>query len=154
MSQAKPKAKPKARRRGPSGAARGGGDTTDRLALLADALRAHPEKPVAPRTAKLLAAGLAKMAQKVVEEAAEVAIDAVRMERDAVVRESADLLYNLTVLLTEMRIHPSEVWEEMDRRRAALGIAEKLPKPISEESPGDLRPLDPDAAPPEASQGS
>jgi phosphoribosyl-ATP pyrophosphohydrolase len=77
------------------------------------------------------------MAQKVVEEAAEVAIDAVRAERDAVVRESADLLYNLTVLLTELDIHPSEVWHEMDRRREILGIAEKLPKPIGEEKPED-----------------
>ena len=109
----------------------------DRLALLAEALRAHPESPVTPRTAKLLAAGIAKMAQKVVEEAAEVAIDAVRAEREAVIHESADLLYNLTVLLTELGIHPREVWQEMDRRREAFGIAEKLPKPICEGKAGD-----------------
>jgi phosphoribosyl-ATP pyrophosphohydrolase len=100
----------------------------DRLAVLAAALRAHPATQLTPRTARLMAAGVAKMAQKVVEEAAEVAIDAVRLERDAVVRESADLFYNLTVLLTALDIDPSEIWAEMDRRQELLGIAEKLPK--------------------------
>ena len=46
------------------------------------------------RTSKLLFGGTAKMAQKVIEEAAE----------------------------------PNDVWNEMDRREALLGIAEKLPK--------------------------
>ncbi len=131
MSSSKSQAKSKTKRQpAPDTLARAAAQGTDRLALLAEALRAHPETPVTPRTAKLLAAGVAKMAQKVVEEAAEVAIDAVRAEREAVVRESADLLYNLTVLLTELGIHPSEVWQEMDRRREAYGIAEKLPKPV------------------------
>ncbi len=130
MSSTKSQAKSKAKRQpAPDRLAGTAAQGVDRLALLAEALRAHPETPVTPRTAKLLAAGVAKMAQKVVEEAAEVAIDAVRAEREAVVRESADLLYNLTVLLTELGIHPSEVWQEMDRRREAYGIAEKLPKP-------------------------
>ena len=73
------------------------------------------------------------MAQKVVEEAAEIAIDAVRGERGAVVREGADLLYNLTVLLSELGIEPAEVWAEMDRRHAAYGIAEKIPKASDKE---------------------
>lgn len=72
--------------------------------------------------------GIAKMAQKVVEEAAEVAIDAVRLQRLAVVNESVDLLYNLIVLWHEFEISPAEVWSEMDRREEVIGMIEKLPK--------------------------
>ena len=81
-----------------------------------------------PRTTKLLTAGIPKMAQKLVEEAAETAIEAVREQRSTFVNESADLLYNLVVLWTELGVAPAEVWAEMDRREAMLGLAEKLPK--------------------------
>ena len=84
------------------------------------------------RTAKLLAAGRAKMAQKLGEEAVEVAIDAMRDDRSAVVAESADVMYHLVVLWTEMGISPDDVWAEMARREAMQGIAEKLPKDSSE----------------------
>jgi len=81
-----------------------------------------------PRTARLLAAGLPRIAQKLAEEATEVVIEAVRGERSAVVNESVDLLYNLVVLWSELGIAVSEIWAEMDRRQALLGLAEKLPK--------------------------
>jgi phosphoribosyl-ATP pyrophosphohydrolase len=84
--------------------------------------------PSASRTAKLLAAGRPKMAQKLGEEAVEVAIEAARDGRPAVVQESADLLYHLVVLWADMGIAPAEVWAEMARREAAYGIAEKVPK--------------------------
>jgi phosphoribosyl-ATP pyrophosphohydrolase len=45
-----------------------------------------------------------------------------------VVRESADLLYNLTVLWASAGVEPDDVWQEMERREHLLGIAEKLPK--------------------------
>jgi phosphoribosyl-ATP pyrophosphohydrolase len=80
------------------------------------------------RTAKLLASGLPKMSQKLVEEAAEVAIDAVRDQHHKVVLESADLLYHLTVLWFALGIEPAAVWSEMERREQLFGIAEKLPK--------------------------
>ena len=80
------------------------------------------------RTNRLLAGGMAKMAQKVIEEAAEVGIEAIRGDRTALVNESADLMYNLVILWTELGVAPDEVWSEMDRREALLGIAEKLPK--------------------------
>jgi phosphoribosyl-ATP pyrophosphohydrolase len=47
------------------------------------------------RTAKMLSGGRAKIAQKVIEEAAEVGIDGVRGDGSAVIRKSADLLYNI-----------------------------------------------------------
>jgi len=86
---------------------------------------AHSE---ASRTAKLLAMGTTKIAQKVGEEAVEVVIEAIRENRDAVVLESVDLLYNLAVLWAHLGIVPGDIWAEMERREAMLGMAEKLPK--------------------------
>jgi len=59
------------------------------------------------------------------EEAAEVAIDAVRGERDAVIAESVDLLYNLVALWSALGVVPIDVWAEMDRREALLGMVEE-----------------------------
>jgi phosphoribosyl-ATP pyrophosphohydrolase len=84
--------------------------------------------PATSRTARLFARGPAKMAKKLAEEAIEVVIDAVNGNRNAVVRESADLLYNLTVLWASAGVRPDDVWREMARREHMLGIAEKLPK--------------------------
>ena len=81
------------------------------------------------RTRKLLASGLPKMAQKLIEEAAETAIEAIRDERAAFVHESVDLFYNLLALCSELGVPLAEIWAEMDRRELALGMAEKLPKP-------------------------
>jgi len=82
-----------------------------------------------PRTARLLASGLRKKSQKIVEEAAEVALETVRKRPEAAIRESADLIYHLVVLWHECGIEPGQVWAEMRRRVDTIGIAEKLPKP-------------------------
>jgi phosphoribosyl-ATP pyrophosphohydrolase len=84
--------------------------------------------PAVSRTAQLFLAGRSKMAQKLGEEAVEVAIDAARGDRPAVIAESADLVYQLVVLWAEMNIAPDDVWAEMTRREQTQGIAEKLPK--------------------------
>jgi phosphoribosyl-ATP pyrophosphohydrolase len=68
------------------------------------------------------------MAKKLAEEAVEVVIDSMNGDRDAVIRESADLIYNLVVLWVASGIRPEDVWKEMDRRERLLGIAEKVPK--------------------------
>jgi phosphoribosyl-ATP pyrophosphohydrolase len=81
-----------------------------------------------PRTARLLASGRSKIAQKLIEEAGEIALEAVRRRSRNVVRESADLVYHLVVLWHECGITPDEVWAEMRSRADKLGIAEKLPK--------------------------
>jgi phosphoribosyl-ATP pyrophosphohydrolase len=83
----------------------------------------------------LLRAGRGKMAKKLAEEAVEVVIDAMNGHNDAVVRESADLIYNLVVLWVSSGINPDEVWAEMDRRERLFGIAEKLPKGIDDRAP-------------------
>jgi len=81
-----------------------------------------------PRTARLFAKGRPFIAKKVAEEAVEVALDGVMGDAPAVVRESADLLYNLVVLWVDLGIAPEDVWAEMRRREQLLGMAEKLPK--------------------------
>jgi phosphoribosyl-ATP pyrophosphohydrolase len=81
-----------------------------------------------PRTYKLVESSSRKIAQKVIEEAGEVAIEAVRHHANGVVRESADLLYHLVILWHRAGIEPSKIWGEMRARAEAFGIAEKLPK--------------------------
>ena len=109
------------------------GDSLDRhyQAVLA----ARTADPASSRTARLLRAGRSKMAKKLAEEAVEVVIDAMHGHSDAVVRESADLLYNLVVLWVASGVHPKDVWTEMERRERLLGIAEKLPKERLDASP-------------------
>jgi phosphoribosyl-ATP pyrophosphohydrolase len=81
-----------------------------------------------PRTARLLASSTRKTAQKVIEEAGEVALEAVKHHPRGIVRESADLLYHLVALWHRAGIDPDEVWTEMRCRADTLGIAEKRPK--------------------------
>lgn len=102
---------------------------TDSLNRLHQAVMAvRSADPDRSRTAKLLQAGRAKMAKKLAEEAVEVVIDAMSGQRDAVIKESADLLYNLVVLWVSAGVRPNEVWAEMERRERLFGLAEKLPK--------------------------
>jgi phosphoribosyl-ATP pyrophosphohydrolase len=109
-------------------------DSVDRLYLAV--LAAKHADPDTSRTARLLRSGRTKMAKKLAEEAIEVIIDATHGGRDAVVRESADLLYHLVVLWASAGVNPNDVWDEMDRRERLLGIAEKLPKAAREPAPG------------------
>ena len=99
-------------------------DLVDRL--YDGVIAARHADPARSRTARLLRSGRAKMAKKLAEEAVEVVIDAMNGSRDAVVKESADLLYNLVVLWVSAGVQPKEVWKEMERRERLFGIAEKL----------------------------
>ena len=101
-------------------------DSIERLYLAV--LAARDLDPARSRTARLFHHGPAKMAKKLAEEAIEVVIDSVNGDAQAVVRESADLLYNLTVLWASAGVRPEDIWQEMDRRERLLGIAEKMPK--------------------------
>lgn len=105
------------------------GSMTDSINRLYKAVMASRDlDPATSRTSRLLRSGQAKMVKKLAEEAIEVGIDAMNGDNEAVVRESADLLYNLTVLWVASGIRPADVWAEMERREIMLGIAEKLPK--------------------------
>ncbi len=85
-----------------------------------------------PRTVKLLAGGPLRVAQKLGEEAIEVGLEAATGNREGVIRESADLLYQLVVTWACLDILPDEIGWEMRRRELAIGLAEKLPKPVSD----------------------
>jgi len=116
-------------------------DSLDRLFVAV--LAARKADPASSRTARLLRAGRAKMGKKLAEEAIEVAIDVMNENREAAVRESADLLYHLVVLWVASGILPKDVWTEMERRERLLGIAEKLPKSNARAAPRrDVVPLE------------
>ncbi|MEL0003798.1 MAG: phosphoribosyl-ATP diphosphatase, partial [Rhodospirillales bacterium] len=59
---------------------------------------------------------LAKIAQKVGEEAVETVIDGISGPRERVISESADLLYHLLVLWAARDVKPEEVWDELAKR--------------------------------------
>ncbi len=80
-------------------------------------------------SARLLARGTAKVAQKLGEEAVECVIEAATGNRAATVLESADLLYHLVVVWVDAGIRPAEVWAELMRRQGISGIAEKASRP-------------------------
>ncbi len=102
---------------------------TDSITRLYDAvMAARDTDPAKSRTARLMRAGRAKLAKKVAEEAVEVVIDAMHGQPEAVVQESADLIYNLVVLWAQIGLRPEDIWAEMRRRELMFGIAEKVPK--------------------------
>jgi phosphoribosyl-ATP pyrophosphohydrolase len=104
-------------------------------------LAARAADPASSKTSKLFHAGIEKMAKKLAEEAVEVGLDAVHMRRERVILESADLLYNLSVLWAECGIRPEDVYREIARREEIYGIAEKLPKAEKGPKRARLRPL-------------
>ncbi len=105
------------------------GIMSDSIARLYEAVEAAGQcDPATSRTARLIRAGIPKAAKKMAEEAVEVVIDAMAGESEAVVKESADLIYNLVVLWSVSGVRPEHVWAEMERRERMMGIAEKLPK--------------------------
>lgn len=76
-------------------------------------------------TAKLLAKGPEKCAEKFGEEAIEAIIEAVKGDRDRLTAEAADVLYHLLVMLASRDVTLAEVLAELDRRDGTSGIAEK-----------------------------
>jgi phosphoribosyl-ATP pyrophosphohydrolase len=104
-------------------------NVSDSLERLYDSvLAARDSDPGLSRTSKLFRDGVQKMAKKLVEESIEVGLDAVQMNREAVILESADLLYHLAVIWAECGVAPRDAFAEIDRRERLYGIAEKLPK--------------------------
>ncbi|MSP00475.1 MAG: phosphoribosyl-ATP diphosphatase [Acetobacteraceae bacterium] len=81
--------------------------------------------PAVSHSARLLSRGAAKVAQKFGEEAVECIIEAARGDKDAVIAESADVLYHLLVVWVSTGVAPEEVWAELMRREGVSGIAEK-----------------------------
>ena len=76
-------------------------------------------------TAKLLAKGPEKCAEKFGEEAIEAIIEAVKGDRDKLVSEAADALYHLLVMLAARDLTLADVEAELNRREGRSGIAVK-----------------------------
>jgi phosphoribosyl-ATP pyrophosphohydrolase len=86
--------------------------------------------PAVSHSARLMSRGMAKVAQKFGEEAVECLIEAVAGNHDALVAESADVLYHLIVVWVSAGVSPDEVWGELKRREGVSGIAEKASRTI------------------------
>jgi phosphoribosyl-ATP pyrophosphohydrolase len=76
-------------------------------------------------TAKLLAKGPEKCAEKFGEEAIEAIIAAVKDDRKNLTDEAADVLYHLLVMLAARDVALDDVLAELERREGTSGIAEK-----------------------------
>jgi phosphoribosyl-ATP pyrophosphohydrolase len=90
--------------------------------------------PAVSHSARLLSRGIAKVAQKFGEEAVECLIEAVAANREALVAESADVLYHLIVLWVASGVDAEQIWAELRRREGVSGIAEKasrVPLPLA-----------------------
>jgi len=97
--------------------------TLDRLASTIAARRgADPESSW---TAKLLAKGPEKCAEKFGEEAVEAIIEAVKGDKARLTAEAADVLYHLMVMLAARDVDWADVMAELDRREGQSGLAEK-----------------------------
>ena len=81
--------------------------------------------PAISHSARLLARGTAKVAQKFGEEAVECLIEATSGTLEGLIGESADVLYHLIVLWVNAGLRPDAVWRELERREGISGIAEK-----------------------------
>ncbi len=76
-------------------------------------------------TAKLLARGPEKCAEKFGEEAVEAIIEAVKGDRAALTAEAADVLYHLLVMLAARDVALADVVAELERREGRSGLDEK-----------------------------
>ncbi|MEM8822592.1 MAG: phosphoribosyl-ATP diphosphatase [Pseudomonadota bacterium] len=80
-------------------------------------------------TAKMLAKGPEKCAEKFGEEAVEAIIEAAKGDRTALTREAADVLYHFCLMLAARDVPLSDVWAELDRRTGTSGLSEKASRP-------------------------
>ncbi|SUZ31091.1 Phosphoribosyl-ATP pyrophosphatase [Roseibaca ekhonensis] len=76
-------------------------------------------------TAKLLAKGPEKCAEKFGEEAVEAVIEAVKGDRTRLTAEAADVLYHLLVMCAARDVSLAEIEAELSRREGQSGLDEK-----------------------------
>ncbi len=98
------------------------------LDRLAATIKARREATLEDSYTKRLLADPIKPAKKVGEEGVEVAIAAVAQDKDALISETADLLYHLLVVLESRDATLEEVYDELERR---MGEADEKRKAAS-----------------------
>ncbi|WBU52487.1 phosphoribosyl-ATP diphosphatase [Paracoccus sp. SCSIO 75233] len=76
-------------------------------------------------TAKLLARGPEKCAEKFGEEAVEAIIEAVKGDREKLRAEAADAVYHLAVMLAARGLSLADIATELSRREGRSGVEEK-----------------------------
>ncbi len=76
-------------------------------------------------TARLLAKGPEKCAEKFGEEAVEAIIEAVKGDREKLTTEAADVVYHLLVMLASRDVALADVLDVLARREGQSGLAEK-----------------------------
>ena len=81
--------------------------------------------PATSWTAKLLARGPEKCAEKFGEEAVEAIIEAVKGDAARLTAEAADVIYHLLVMLASRGVTLDDVLAELERREGVSGVAEK-----------------------------
>ncbi|MEX0676221.1 MAG: phosphoribosyl-ATP diphosphatase [Pirellulales bacterium] len=104
------------------------------MAVIEDRKANRPQKSY---TTTLFAGGVAKIGEKIREEAAEIVAAAGEpgdAGRDHTIREAADCMYHLFVLLAERDIRLSDLEAELERRFGTSGLDEKASRPVSVES--------------------
>ncbi|MGQ3488809.1 phosphoribosyl-ATP diphosphatase [uncultured Roseovarius sp.] len=80
-------------------------------------------------TARLLAKGPEKAAEKFGEEAIEAVIEAVRDDPERLTSEAADVLFHLLVMLHARGVRIADVMQELSRRQSQSGLQEKASRP-------------------------
>ncbi|RRH73480.1 phosphoribosyl-ATP diphosphatase [Falsigemmobacter faecalis] len=85
--------------------------------------------PTSSWTAKLLAKGPEKCAEKFGEEAVEAIIEAVKNDRAKLASEAADVLYHLLVMLAARDVTLADVYAVLEKREGTSGISEKAARP-------------------------
>jgi phosphoribosyl-ATP pyrophosphohydrolase len=99
---------------------------SDILQRLAATIAARKDAdPESSWTAKLLAKGPDKAAEKFGEEAVEAIIAAVKDDKANLTAEAADVLYHLLVMLASRDVPLADVLAELERREGISGVAEK-----------------------------
>ncbi len=93
--------------------------------LAATILSRRGADPDTSWTAKLLAKGPEKCAEKFGEEAVEAIIEAVKGDRAKLTSEAADVLYHLLVMCAARDVTLADIETELGRREGLSGIAEK-----------------------------
>lgn len=81
--------------------------------------------PESSWTAKLLAKGPEKCAEKFGEEAIEAVIEAVRGDQARLTSEAADVIYHLLVMCAARGVTLDQIEAELARREGISGVAEK-----------------------------
>ena len=100
------------------------------LRKLAETIEARKSAdPDASWTARLLAKGPEKCAEKFGEEAVEAIIAAAKGDRENLTAEAADVLYHLLVMLASRDVSLDAVLDELAQRESQSGIAEKAGRP-------------------------